>query len=480
MSPSNRAFVQLALLGLLCRYALASGETSMKTRALIEADGKVSTATVLVSDGATDELPEAQNRDIMVGQDARAVASAAPVHDASPAKLQAAPQAAMVRQEGDPSMQGKTALMRREFATERAKEAQDTSVFADADGETEGLIGGLRKQMLISSANETLFAPLVGGLGNQMIIFETTVESANRYGLRAAFLKSEVQSLHAAFDLSATPFHYLPDNTSVQSWSNFNPQDHAKQNKELVSKIIGFKSAGYMLDAEIFLDLTQSHRPKEFWKFSEDSTRQATQLLNSSEHWVAVHYRHFPDSHYQISRDAVPTVVALRHAISQAVQCKCNENPGQSCPEYCVMVFSNDYNWAMDSLNGSAPCLKVAVNDIQPDNDWNGQNTTANNYGRDLAAMAMASRLVTTAGTFGMFARLLHTGEGPVYQPSGQPKFETSVSAEMAFTDNDPNWCLYSRVDGSLYNRSRAETLTRDFSHDGLGESLLHSFHYYA
>jgi len=37
MSPSNRAFVQLALLGLLCRHALASGKTSMKTREVVVA-----------------------------------------------------------------------------------------------------------------------------------------------------------------------------------------------------------------------------------------------------------------------------------------------------------------------------------------------------------------------------------------------------------------------------------------------------------
>jgi len=41
MSPCNRASVQLALLGLLCGHALASGETSGKTRTVVEADGKV-------------------------------------------------------------------------------------------------------------------------------------------------------------------------------------------------------------------------------------------------------------------------------------------------------------------------------------------------------------------------------------------------------------------------------------------------------
>jgi len=474
MSPSNRAFVQLALLGLLCRHALASGKMSMKTSALIEADGKVSMATVLDSDGATDEFPGTQNNDIMVRQDARAVASAAPVHDASPAKLQAALQATMVRQQADPIRQGNTALSVASgiSQTEWAKEAQDKSVDADAAREIEK-----------ASDEVMLFAHLAGGLANQMIIFETTVEFANRYGLRPAFLSREVQQLHSAFDLSATPFHSLPDDTSVQSWPSFNSQDHDNRmkNKEPVDRMIsGYQTGGMgiMQNSADFLDLTKSNRPKLFWTFSEDSTRQATELLKSHENWVAVHYRRYPESHYQHLRDAVPTAVALRQVISQAVQCK--ENVVVECPKYCVMVFSNDYNWAMDSLNGSGPCVQVAVNEILPGDDWQSQNATLNTYGRDLAAMAMASRVITTAGTFGLFARLLHKGEGPVFQASGQAAFETSVGAEIAFADHDTNWFLYSRLDGSLYNRSRSETLARSFSNEGLGMSLSHNLHYYA
>jgi len=134
MSPCNRAFVQLALLGHVCGHPVASDKIPVKIRALIEADGKISTTTVLESDGATDELPETKNNDVMFRQDTRAVASAAMVHDASPATLQVSPQDAMMRRQGDLSVQRNTSLFSatRIPQTEWVEEAQNKSVDDDA------------------------------------------------------------------------------------------------------------------------------------------------------------------------------------------------------------------------------------------------------------------------------------------------------------------------------------------------------------
>jgi len=322
-----------------------------------------------------------------------------------------------------------------------------------------------KKQPQAASLQEKvmLSCKLIGGLGNQMVIFETMVELANRYGLRAAFLESELQQLHTAFDLSTLSFRSLPNNpweARVESWPPFILQDHENHttDKRPVSSMIeGYRSTDlYWQDSATFLGLT--NRPKQFWRFSEASIRQATELLKSHKNWVAVHYRHFPPSHVKELREAVPPVDALKQVISEAVQCK--EKRVEQCPEYCVMVFSNDYSWAMNLLKDSAKCVQVAENDIPAGNvDWTGQSVEANNYGRDLAAMAMASRLITTAGTFSLFAGLLHTGEGPVFQASGQDAFVTNVGWDTARANNDANWFLYSNLKGSLLSPSRSKPL---------------------
>jgi len=162
MSPSNRAFVQLALLGLLCGPALASEKTSVKTRALMEADGKLSMTTVLGSNGETDEFPESPNNDILFVQDARAVASAATVRDASLATLQTASQSAMMRRQDDLNLQGEKAssLASEISQTERSKEAQDKPVATDAAREIEEAAEAVKALQRAAAENGEELSPL--------------------------------------------------------------------------------------------------------------------------------------------------------------------------------------------------------------------------------------------------------------------------------------------------------------------------------
>jgi len=320
-----------------------------------------------------------------------------------------------------------------------------------------------RTQPALLKHKVMLTCALVGGLGNQMVIFESMVEIANRFGWEAAFLESELHQLNAAFDLSAISFVSLPNDpwqVTVKLWPPFNYEHQPTDKPPDSSKIQGYRSSGYWQDSATFLGLT--NRPKQFWKFSDASISSATELLKSHENWVAVHYRHFPSNHVKEFVDAVPSLDALKVVINEAVHCK--GKPVDRCPEYCVMVFSNDYDYAMNSLKDSATCVEVAKNDIPVANaNWTGQSVEANNYGRDLAAMAMSSRLITTSGTFSLFAGQLHTGEGPVFQAIGQDAFATNVAWNTALAEKDANWFLYSNLDGSFLSPQPSAPLAKSF-----------------
>jgi len=326
-----------------------------------------------------------------------------------------------------------------------------------------------------------LTASLTGGLGNQMVIFECIMEYAGKFGLTPAFLESELDRLNKVFNMSALPLHHLvlpdePWQARIEKWDHFDIEAHTlrvSQNRSEDINVHGYRGGGYYQESGKFIELTRNRRPKEFWRFSQNSVDQAASLLKKHKHWVALHYRHYPQSHFVAFHDALPTPAALKNVIRQAIQCKETPATTQECPEYCVMVFSNDFVWAENMTKGSAPCMYYARHETKRNSDWEGQETNLNLFGRDLAAMAMAEKLILTSGTYSMFAGLLHSGGGHVFQANGQDRFVTRVLWYIARANRDAKWVQYRNNDGSLIDRPISDELTEDDFFSGFGISRL-------
>eukprot|EP00656_Telonema_subtile_P013524 TRINITY_DN16868_c0_g1_i1.p1 TRINITY_DN16868_c0_g1~~TRINITY_DN16868_c0_g1_i1.p1 ORF type:complete len:295 (-),score=11.92 TRINITY_DN16868_c0_g1_i1:98-982(-) len=243
------------------------------------------------------------------------------------------------------------------------------------------------------------------GLGNAMFRFQSALGIAKGAGARLTLARGDFEPLQSVFLLDLTLFER--SNVSELAHLVTYTEAHAHGFTAFQIPPNGAAIQGYLQHLGYIQPLGLNlGNLKLFWRFHRSVVEQASNLLRRGE-WIGVHVRRFPARHLDKSLDQSPSAVEYNAVIQHVV----------ASTGLCVMVFSNDPEWARAQL--SAPCMHIADNELVRDpyypNPIDRTQGHATNPGRDLAALSMCHTLILSSGTFGWFAGILHSGAGGVY-----------------------------------------------------------------
>ena len=264
-----------------------------------------------------------------------------------------------------------------------------------------------------------LTAKIIGGLGNQMWIYQSVHGIARYNDKLAAFDINEIAELNRTFDLSQHIFRIR----KKESYQHGGIYDNFESIPK-VDKLHHVEIGNYLQNAKFFEPLGTSF--KAFYNIRPYFLDLAKVIVPKNS--VCIHRRYFPDNH---NHNVCPS--------SQAMQYFLNSIPAGKH----VLVFSNDLARARKEMiaknitfvdNGP---VDLNFRNVQEKRPTNPQLTS-----RDFAALTICDNLVVTCGTFGGFAGILHSGNGKVFY-FNDPKLLKSVGESIISTwvsAEKPEW----------------------------------------
>ena len=237
-----------------------------------------------------------------------------------------------------------------------------------------------------------LTAKVIGGLGNQMWIYQSVHGIASYNGKLASFNISEIAELNRTFDLSQHVFR-IRGNEVYQHGGVFDYSQSIPEIDNRQNVIIG----NYLQNAKYFEPLKTSF--KSFYIIRPYYIDLAKAIVPKNS--VCIHRRYFPDNHYD---NVCPSQQDMQHFLNAVPKGK------------HVIVFSNHVARARKEMIAK----KISFVDPGP-LDLNSRNVHEKRprnpkfTSRDFAALTICDNLVITCGNFGAFAGLLHSGNGKVF-----------------------------------------------------------------
>ena len=130
---------------------------------------------------------------------------------------------------------------------------------------------------------------------------------------------------------------------------------------------------------------------------------------------MALHLRFLPLNHFDAGDNKCPAGPVIQRQVDRV-----------ATKNKCLFVFSNDIKRARAAV--TAPCvhyidpgeveIRHSFNEVHPIGD-------SHEVARDLAALTMCHDLITTCGTFGVMAAMLHAGNGSTYWWPQDPGLKT-------------------------------------------------------
>ena len=259
-----------------------------------------------------------------------------------------------------------------------------------------------------------LHTNLIGGIGNRMFIFQSSLGLSSHTKRSFIVSNSDISLLSEVFDLSLFSPHYTPFRWifKLSTFDNLSEEFYNAYSNKLVEEILFSDNDVHLTNSYLQHPDYLKHVKKDLknnaitlkWNFLPSIMDAARKTLYGHSRWVGVHLRRFPENHFV---DPTPDVDLVRGAIKNALAPLLLEDE-----DVCVIVFSNDIEWARETLlkNGVYRCIKFSDESEKIlGTDW------STNGGRDMASLTLCHSVVLTGGTFGYFAGLLHEGEGKVY-----------------------------------------------------------------
>jgi hypothetical protein len=278
-------------------------------------------------------------------------------------------------------------------------------------------------------------ADLIGGLGNKLWIFLSTLGIARKIGARAVFLDDEsFRMLNSTFCLDNWNSRFTLLNSSTLSldgfgrWNQGGPHEYDRSFERIDRNTV---IKGYLHNPKFSANDSDSFARTVDLELQPKVITEARELMNELgsfwtetivSNWVGLHVRRYPDRH---TKERGPSPEAIERQVNQVLH-HCEEeslltplqrnislkNPlNSSLSPCCALVFSNDPPWAKQYLNGIR-CARFVENEFLEDPALSGKmernNGWATHFGRDMAAMTMCDSLVLTVGTFGYFCGILH------------------------------------------------------------------------
>lgn len=249
-----------------------------------------------------------------------------------------------------------------------------------------------------------------GYLGNQMFIFQSTVAIAKVHGMRPVFSRNQLSMLNDVFDI----FNYTAVKFNISLIDGDEPKykiRHAeswKPGKKYIKQLQNTKLQTYLQNIGHMQYIQDKSgvqvNPADFYRIRPKYVKVAEKILPGVPKCVALHVRFFPQISLSLGHNKCPTTDVLQKQVDKVATI-----------DKCLIVFSNDINRAKHFV--SAPCVHYVNPGVFETSRYNEVHPVGQLHeaARDFAALTMCEDLITTCGTFGALAAMLHKGKGNVF-----------------------------------------------------------------
>lgn len=310
-----------------------------------------------------------------------------------------------------------------------------------------------------------LFKGLMGGIGNRLWMYLSSVGLAKKNGCALVLPNS-------SFSMIAEIFQVNEDEVNVTLVSNGYSKAQFGEYKEpnyfTYTPLNSTKNTvikGYLQNHQYIADTPDELADSIHLDFKLSILEEACQLQNSMAYcqdnatdlpvvtaWVGLHVRRWPDKRRIEPEPSPEEIVPFVNSVledcmrkqggsQKNATCRNSDGTSMTLSSCCALIFSNDPDWTRSNL-GTIQCAQFVENDFLADpllsnHGSKRNNGWASNYGRDMAALSLCDYLVITVGTFGYWAGIFH---GKQEHKANDAQVYSYIGSMASVHHDEPSW----------------------------------------